>query len=86
MTRIFMLPSAAFLENLEILILFESKIAEGNFQNPRHPRHPRSPKTRVPTRVLTRVPQKPAFLPAFSPAFHNVFQLMRKRPLNQRSG
>jgi hypothetical protein len=42
MTRIFLPPSAAVLGNLEILILFESKIAEGNFQNPRHPRHPRS--------------------------------------------
>jgi hypothetical protein len=46
MTRIFLPPSAAVLGNLEILILFESKIAEGNFQNPRHPRHPRHPRSK----------------------------------------
>jgi hypothetical protein len=42
MTRIFLLPSAAFLGEFEIIALFNQKIAEGNFQNPRHPRHPRS--------------------------------------------
>jgi hypothetical protein len=42
MTRIFLLPSAAFLGEFEIIALFNQKNAEGNFQNTRHPRHPRS--------------------------------------------
>ena len=55
MTRIFLLPSAAFLGEFEIIALFNQKIAFGNFQNPRHPRHPRSKKTASPA-FQTRVP------------------------------